>query len=92
MIKSFKHKGIERLFFEGDKSLVNQEHIAKLYRILDRLDASTCPQDMNLPGYHLHELKGKYKNHWSFRVTGNWRILFQFQGQDAVHVDYQDYH
>ncbi|MBN2001509.1 type II toxin-antitoxin system RelE/ParE family toxin [candidate division KSB1 bacterium] len=92
MIKSFRHKGIEKLFLEDDRSKVNQDHVLKLLRILDRLDASTCPQDMNLPGYRLHELKGKYKNYWSVWVTGNWRVIFQFQGQEAINVDYQDYH
>ncbi|RPI00226.1 MAG: peptidase [Calditrichaeota bacterium] len=92
MIKSFRHKGIEKLFQEDDRSKVNQDHLPKLLRILDRLDASTCPQDMNLPGYRLHELKGKYKNHWSVWVTGNWRVIFQFQGQDAINVDFQDVH
>lgn len=92
MIKSFRHRGIEKLFFEDDRSKVNQDHVAKLLRILDRLDASTRPQDMNLPGYHLHELKGKYKNIWSVWVTGNWRVTFQFKGQDVINVDYQDYH
>jgi toxin HigB-1 len=92
MIKSFRHKGIEKLFFEDDRSKVNQDHVSKLLRILDRLDASTSPQDMNLPGYHLHELKGKYKNIWSVWATGNWRITFQFEGQNVINVDYQDYH
>ena len=92
MIQSFRHKGIEKLFFEDHRSNVNQDHVAKLLRILDRLDASTCPHDMNLPSYHLHELKGKYKNYWSVWVTGNWRVIFQFQGQDAIPADYQDDH
>ncbi|MBD3385389.1 peptidase [candidate division KSB1 bacterium] len=92
MISFFRHKGLEKLFIEDDRSKVNQGHVAKLLRILDRLDASTCPQDMNLPGYRLHELKGKYRNHWSVWVTGNWRVIFQFQGQDAINVDLQNYH
>lgn len=92
MIKSFRHKGIEKLFFEDDRSKVNQDHVSKLLRILDRLDASTGPQDMNLPGYHFHELKGKYKNIWSVWVAGNWRVTFQFEGQNVINVDYQDYH
>jgi len=92
MIKSFRHKGIEKLFFEDDRSKINQDHVSKLLRILDRLDASTGPQDMNLPGYRLHELKGKYKSIWSVWITGNWRVTFQFDGQNVINVDYQDYH
>jgi len=59
---------------------------------LDRLDASVTPQDMNLPGYKLHELKGKEKGTWSVWVSGNWRITFQFEGNDAINVNYEDYH
>jgi toxin HigB-1 len=92
MIRSFRHNGLFKLFAEDDRSKVNPDHVAKLLRILDRLDASTGPQDMNLPGYKLHELKGKYKNIWSVWISGNWRVTFQFDGQDAINVDYQDYH
>ena len=92
MIKSFRHKGLEKLFTEDNRSKINPDHVSKLLRILDRLDASISPQDMNLPGYKLHELKGKQKNTWSVWISGNWRITFQFEDQDAINVDYQDYH
>jgi proteic killer suppression protein len=68
------------------------EHAEKIARILDRLDASGSPADMNLPGYRLHELKGKDFGTWSVTVNANWRITFEFEGQDAVVVDYLDYH
>ena len=92
MIKSFKHKGLEKFFHTDDRRLINQKHASKLARILDRLDASVRPQDMNLPGYKLHALSGKEKGNWSVWVTGNWRVTFQFDGLDAVTVDYRDYH
>jgi toxin HigB-1 len=92
MIKSFRHKGLEKLFTEDNRSKINPGHATKLLRILDRLDASTSPQDMNLPGYGFHELKGNFKNTWSVWINGNWRVTFQFDGHDAVNVDYQDYH
>jgi proteic killer suppression protein len=92
VIRSFKHKGIERFFYDGDKSGINPGHAAKLARILDRLDSSTTPHDMNLPGFGLHELKGSEKGSWSVCVSGNWRVVFRFEGNDAVHVDYLDYH
>jgi len=92
MIKSFRHKGLEKLYTEDNRSKINPDHISKLLRVLDRLDASTNPQDMNLPGYRLHELRGKYKNTWSVWISGNWRVTFQFDGQDAINVDYHDYH
>lgn len=92
MIKSFKHKGLERFFHDDDQSHINPQHAARIARILDRLDASLGPQDMNLPGYKLHELSGKEKGVWAVSVSGNWRITFEFDGADAVRVDYRDYH
>ncbi|MEA1967810.1 MAG: type II toxin-antitoxin system RelE/ParE family toxin [Thermodesulfobacteriota bacterium] len=92
MIKSFKHKGLEKLFQSNDKSKVNPGHVLKLCRVLDRLDASLSPLDMNLPGYKLHKLSGDKKNIWSVWISGNWRVTFQFDGVHAVVVDYQDYH
>ncbi len=92
MIKSFKNKGLENFFYTGDKKGINTTHALKLGRILDRLDASVQPQDMNLPGYRLHKLKGKDAGTWSVWVSGNWRITFQFEGTDAILVDYCDYH
>ena len=92
MIQSFRHKGLERFFITGSKKGVLPDHADKIARILDRLDASISPLDMNLPGYWLHELKGREAGTWSVTVSGNWRITFQFDGQDAVVVDYRDYH
>jgi proteic killer suppression protein len=92
VIRSFKHKGIERFFRDGEKSGIDPNHAARLARILDRLDASMTAHDMNLPGFKLHELKGKEKGAWSVSVSGNWRVLFKFEGNDAVEVDYLDYH
>ena len=68
------------------------DHAQKIERILDRLDASISPTDMNLPGYRLHELKGQDAGRWSVTVSANWRITFEFEGHDAFVVDYQDYH
>jgi toxin HigB-1 len=92
MILSFKHKGLEVFFVTGSKKGIIQEHAPKIERILDRLDASISPSDMNLPGYRLHELKGKEAGTWSVTVNANWRITFEFEGQDAILVDYKDYH
>ncbi len=92
MIKSFKHKGLEVFFYDGSSKGINAQHEGKLGRILDRLDASENPQDMNLPGFRLHELKGKAKGTWSAWVNGNWRVTFRFDGNDVIVVDYRDYH
>jgi len=92
MIKSFSHKGLKLFYETGSKKGIQPEHAEKLARMLDRLDASTSPQDMNLPAYRLHPLKGDKKDMWSCTVNGNWRITFYFEGQDAYLVDYIDYH
>jgi len=92
MIRSFKHKGLKKFFHIGNRRGINAKHAPKLARILDRLDASAGPRDMNLPGYGLHELSGKEKGTWSVWVSGNWRVTFQFDGTDAIIVDYRDYH
>ena len=92
MIRSFRHKGLERFFYTGSRRGIQPEQSDKLARILDRLDASIDPADMNLPGYKLHELKGRDAGIWAVTVRANWRITFAFEGQDAVLVDYRDYH
>jgi proteic killer suppression protein len=92
MIHSFRHKGLEIFFVTGSKKGIVPEHAPKIARILDRLDSSISPNDMNLPGYRLHELKGKETGTWSVTVNANWRITFEFEGQNAILVDYKDYH
>ena len=92
MIKSFAHKGLKDFFYTGSKKGIKPEHAARLARMLDRLDASLGPQDMNLPGYDLHPLKGDKREMWSVSVSGNWRMTFYFEEQDAYLVDYLDYH
>jgi len=92
MIRSFRHKGLQRFFVKGSKSGVQAAHSQRLRLILGRLHAATSPQDMDLPGLYLHQLKGKYRGRWSVRVSGNWRLTFKFDGPDTVEVDYEDYH
>jgi len=92
MIKSFEHKGLERFYYDGDKRGVQAMHTLKIADILDILDASRIIQDMNYPGSNLHKLKGKLKEYWSVKVSGNWRIIFKFIDGNAYVVDYKDYH
>ena len=92
MIKGFKHKGLEKFFLRGTKAGVQSKHVNRLRIILGRLHASTVPKDMDLPGLQLHSLTGKRKGIWSVKVNGNWRITFEFRGEDAYVVDYEDYH
>ena len=92
MIKSFKHKGLKKLYESGSKRGVKPGHVARLRLILARLDASKAPEDMNLPGLSLHSLKVSLKNYWSVSVSGNWRVIFRFEDGYVLDVDYLDYH
>ena len=92
MIKTFKHKGLEKLFYTGSERGVKPEHTGKLERILDRLHAAGNIKDMNYPGSGLHKLTGDKKGQFAVKVSGNWRIFFEFVNGDAYVVDYDDYH
>ena len=92
MIRSFRHKGLERFFLEGSKAGIQAAHASKLRLQLTRLDAAIGPGDMNLPGWRLHPLKGSMRGLWAVSVSGNWRLVFAFEGRNAVLVDYVDYH
>lgn len=92
MIKSFRHKGIEKFFRTGARTGIQPHHAGKLRRQLGQLDTASDANDMNIPGWKLHRLKGELKGHWAVWVDGNWRLTFVFEGEDAVFVDYHDYH
>ena len=92
MLKSYRHKGVKLFAETGSKAGIQPEHANRLRRILSALDAATCAANMNAPGYALHPLKGELEGHWAVRVSGNWRLTFAFEGEDAVLVDYKDYH
>ena len=91
VIRSFRHKGIERFFCTGSTAGIPAAHAARLGRQLTALDAAKRPADMNLAGWGLHSLKGRLADHWSVKVSGNWRLTFAFEDGDAVLVDFQDY-
>lgn len=92
MIKSFAHKGLEKFFGSGSKAGIQAAHADRLRKQLGALNAAAKPEDMNVPGWDLHELKGKLAGTWSISVNGNWRVTFKFDGADAQVVDYEDYH
>jgi len=92
MILGFKHKGLERFFKTGSKSGIKPDQAERLRLILARLNVSTAPGDMDLPGLYLHPLTRKRAGAWSVRVSGNWRVTFKFSGIHAEVVDYEDYH
>jgi proteic killer suppression protein len=93
MIKSFRHKGLKVFFESGSIAGIQSAHAPRLARMLRRLNETTNAQGMNLPGWDLHPLKGReLKGHYAVSVSGNWRMTFAFEDEDAVLLDYQDYH
>lgn len=92
MIKSFKHKGLEALYKSGSTQGVQDEHVKKLNNILGVLDQAAAPNDVDLPGFKLHPLRGNRRGDWSITVRANWRVTFRFVGTDVELVDYEDYH
>jgi len=92
MIISFVHKGLERFYKIGNLSGIQAQHVKRLRLILTNLDQAENPQNMDMPGLRLHELKGTRKNIWAVSVSGNWRVTFRFTGRDVEIVNYEDYH
>lgn len=92
MIENFKDRRLKRLYERGDRSRVAAELVDKVERILARLDQALVVEDMNLPGYRLHRLRGDLKDFWSVSVSGNWRIIFRFEQGRALDVEMIDYH
>lgn len=92
MIVSFRHKGLETLYLTGSTRGVQAAHARKLNLILTALDGAAEPNDLAVPAFRLHSLKGELKGHWAIWVNGNWRVTFRFIGSDVELVDYQDYH
>jgi toxin HigB-1 len=92
MIRSFRHRGLQRLSERGDRGGIRPDLVDKAKRILTALDAATTPQALDVPGYRLHPLKGDWKGLWSVTVRANWHILFRFEGEDARDVELIDYH
>ncbi len=92
MIKSFRHRGLERYFVTGSKRDIKAEHALRLKQMLFRLHFAERIEDVNFPGSDLHQLKGKMKGYWAVRVSENWRLVFRFEGGHALEVDYGDYH
>ena len=88
----FAHRGLQRLYDRGDRRRLNPEQVQRIRLILTALAEATQPRHMDLPGWRLHRLKGDRAHLWSVQVSGNWRIVFRFDGPEAVDVDLIDYH
>ena len=92
MIQSFRHKGLKRLYEDDDRRGVQAEHVEKLRNILARLDAAGSVEDMDLPGFNLHGLKGDLAGYWAVTVRANWRVIFRFADGNVFDANYVDYH
>ena len=92
MVISFRHRGLKALYDGRTTRRVTLDHVRKLLDILAALDRSREPEGMDLPGFRLHELRGRLKGHYAVSVSGNWRVTFRFEDGSAVDVDYVDYH
>jgi proteic killer suppression protein len=92
MITRFRHKGPERLFTTGNASGVSAQHVRKISLILSQLNVVIEPAEMNIPGLRFHALSGDRRGQYAVSVSGNWRIIFESDGQNATNVDLVDYH
>jgi proteic killer suppression protein len=92
VIRSFRHPGIEKFFLTGSKAGIQPSHAAKLSIQLFALNRARSARDMDAPGWDLHPLHGELRGHWSIKVNANWRLTFAFEEEDAILVDYHDYH
>ena len=92
MIRSFRHRGLKRLYEHDDRSLIGPDLRDRVEIILAQLDVAGFPEAMRLPHYRLHALKGDRKGYWSVTVKANWRIIFRFEGEDVYDVELIDYH
>jgi proteic killer suppression protein len=91
MIGSFRHKGLEEIYLTGKTHRIGAAHIRKCERILQLLEVASQSEDMNIAGFRFHGLQGNPKR-WSVRVTGNYRITFGWSGENALEIDFEDYH
>jgi proteic killer suppression protein len=92
MIKSWKHKGLQKFFETGSATGVNPQHVKRLRARLRVIDLANVIDDINIAGYRLHPLQGERDGTWSVTVSGNWRITFEFTDGDAYILNYEDYH
>ena len=92
MIQSFRHKGLKKFFESGSFTGIQPRHAKRLRMLLASLDTAQSIDDMNIPGFRLHRLKGTERGRWSVWVNGNWRLTFEFEDGRAQLLDYEDYH
>jgi len=92
MIQSFRHKGLRKFYETGSSAGIQPQHAPRLRVMLASLDTALSIEDMDIPGFRLHALKGSENGRWSIWVNGNWRMTFEFREGHAYILDYEDYH
>lgn len=92
MIKSFRHKGLAKFYETGSRAGIQPSHAKRLRMQLTALDTAATIDDIDIPGFRLHQLKGSEKGRWSITVNSNWRLTFEFVESDVHILDYEDYH
>lgn len=92
MIQSFRHRGLKRLFEDGERKGISPQFVDRVENILGLLDAAGTVRDMALPSFRLHALTGNLRGFWAVTVRANWRIIFRFEDGNALDVDLVDYH
>lgn len=92
MIRSFRSKALKRFAEQGDGSKLSIQNVERLKIMIGQMDAAAAPEELNLPGFYFHPLRGKDRGRYSIRVTGNYRLTFAWDGEDAIGVDLEDYH
>ncbi len=92
MIQRIRHKGLRRFYETGGTRGIDAKHAAWLRILLTAMEAASAPEELNLPGFRLHALKGDLRGSWAVSVSGNWRLVFEFVGPNVTNVDLVDYH
>jgi len=92
VIQKIRHNGLQKLYRDDSAAKVDPNHADKLRRILGVLDQASRPEEVDLPGFRFHSLKGTYDGFYAVRVSGNWRVIFRFEDHHVTDVDYLDYH
>ena len=92
MIRTIRHKGLLRFYESGKAPGIQATHAKRIRILLAALDTALTIQDMDVPGFKLHSLKGSSKGRWAISVSGNWRLTFEFRDGDIHLLDYEDYH
>ena len=92
MIRNFRSRALRRFMERGNERRIRADHRKTVRDILVRLNASATPDDMDLPGFRMHRLRGEYAGFWAVTVRANWRVIFRFENGHATDVDYLDYH